>query len=47
MDALAPVRMGRYLAGAIPGCRAAFFPNGGHLSTYFNRWEELVSALVA
>lgn len=47
LDRLAPVAMGRYLARTIPGCRATFFPNEGHLSIYFKRWDEIVSALVA
>jgi pimeloyl-ACP methyl ester carboxylesterase len=29
-DAVVPVDMGRYLAAAIPGCRAEFIPGAGH-----------------
>ena len=29
-DAVVPVAMGRYLAAAIPGCRAEFIPGAGH-----------------
>jgi pimeloyl-ACP methyl ester carboxylesterase len=31
-DRNAPVELGRWLAAAIPGCRATFFPGEGHLS---------------
>ena len=30
-DVLVPLSMGRYLAAAIPDCRARFFPGEGHL----------------
>ena len=30
-DKVVPVRIGRYFAREIPGCRATFVPGGGHL----------------
>jgi pimeloyl-ACP methyl ester carboxylesterase len=43
-DGNAPVAMGRYLAGAIPGCRASFFPGEGHLH-FVDRLPEILAAL--
>ena len=31
-DEMCPVDMGRRLAASIPGCRATFYPDDGHLS---------------
>ncbi len=38
--------MGRYQAQAIPGCRATFYEDEGHISVAVNRIEEILSALV-
>ena len=43
-DANAPVAMGRYLAGAIPDCRASFFPGEGHLH-FVDRLPQILAAL--
>ena len=37
---------GRYLAGAIPNCRAVFYPEEGHLTLPMNHQQEILSALV-
>jgi pimeloyl-ACP methyl ester carboxylesterase len=36
--------MGRYLAKAIPGCQATFFPDEGHLML-FDHWQEILEQL--
>jgi hypothetical protein len=38
--------MGRYMAGAIPGCHAHFMPQEGHYSLIARHYEELLRALV-
>jgi pimeloyl-ACP methyl ester carboxylesterase len=43
-DVLAPPSMGRYLAGAIPDCRARFYPGEGHLLVV-DRLDEIHAAL--
>jgi pimeloyl-ACP methyl ester carboxylesterase len=43
-DTQAPVAMGKRLAGAIPHCRATFFPGEGHWAIY-NHWQEILTAL--
>jgi pimeloyl-ACP methyl ester carboxylesterase len=44
-DRNVPVASGRYLAGAIPRCRATFYPNDGHLSVPLSHQEEILGAL--
>jgi hypothetical protein len=36
--------MGRYLASAIPGCRARFVADGGHMLAY-SIWPEVLRTL--
>jgi len=43
-DTQAPLAMGKRLAGAIPRCRATFFPGEGHWAIY-SHWQEIVTAL--
>jgi len=47
MDTMAPVTMGRYMANAIPDCRATFFPHDGHVSLIVDHYEEILSAIVS
>ena len=47
VDQNAPVAMGRYLASAIPDCRAAFYPNEGHVSLIANHADEILGVLIA
>jgi len=44
-DTQAPVAMGKRLAGAIPHCRATFFPGEGHWAMC-GHWQEILTALV-
>jgi pimeloyl-ACP methyl ester carboxylesterase len=44
-DVLAPIAMGRYLAAAIPNCRATFLPAEGHLLLY-THWPEVLAWLL-
>ena len=44
-DAVVPVDMGRYLAAAIPGCRAEFIPGAGHYLV-FDRIGPFLDAIV-
>lgn len=46
-DANVPVASGRYLASAIPRCRATYYPDDAHLSVPFNHQEEIFGALAA
>jgi pimeloyl-ACP methyl ester carboxylesterase len=46
VDTTCPISMGRYMAGAIPGCRAHFLPQEGHYSLIARHYEELLRALV-
>ena len=43
-DTQAPLAMGKRLAGAIPHCRATFFPGEGHWAMY-GHWQEILTAL--
>ena len=45
LDRNVPAACGRYLARALPNCRAAFYENEAHLSLPINRQEELFGAL--
>lgn len=45
LDANVPVAMGRYLANAIPGCRATFVPDAGHL-IYIPYWADILSGVL-
>jgi pimeloyl-ACP methyl ester carboxylesterase len=44
-DGNVPALHGRYLASAIPGCRATFYPDDAHLSVPLNHQREILSAL--
>jgi pimeloyl-ACP methyl ester carboxylesterase len=45
-DTLAPVNMGRLLANAIPGCRAHFLPDVGHLvAEHEAHWHSILQTL--
>ena len=44
-DGNVPVAAGRYLAGALPNCRATFYPEEAHLSVWLRRQREILSAL--
>jgi len=44
-DRNVPVASGRYLASAIPHCRATFYPDDAHLSVPLNHQEEIFGAL--
>jgi pimeloyl-ACP methyl ester carboxylesterase len=44
-DAIVPVGMGRYLAAAIPGCRAEFIPGAGHY-VVFDRIGPFLDAMI-
>lgn len=46
-DRNVPVAAGRYLAGAIPQCRATFYPDDAHLSVPLNHQHEIFGALAA
>ena len=43
-DTQAPLAMGKRLAGAIPHCRATFYPGEGHWAIY-SHWQEIMTAL--
>lgn len=45
-DTNVPPSMGRYQAGAIPNCRATFFPGEGHL-LLVDRMDEILGAMAA
>ena len=45
-DRNTPIAMGRYMAQAIPDCRATFYPDEGHFSLGANHLDEILSALV-
>src|SRR5262245_17880635 len=47
LDRNVPVAAGRYLAGALPNCRATFYPADAHLSVPLNHQEEILGALAA
>lgn len=44
MDETVPVRMAHYVARAIPGCDATFYPEDGHHLLY-RRWPEILARL--
>ena len=44
-DRNVPASHGRYLAGALPTCRATFYPDEAHLSLPLNHQREILSAL--
>jgi pimeloyl-ACP methyl ester carboxylesterase len=44
-DGNVPLAHGRYLASAIPNCRATFYPEEAHLSVPLNHQREILSAL--
>jgi pimeloyl-ACP methyl ester carboxylesterase len=47
LDRNVPVAMGRRLAAAIPGCRAAFLPGEGHFSLIGSRPEVVLEAMLS
>lgn len=46
-DRNVPVASGRYLASAIPNCRATFYPDDAHLSMPLNHQREILEALAS
>jgi pimeloyl-ACP methyl ester carboxylesterase len=46
-DVYVPPAAGRYLAAALPRSEARFYPNEGHVSILFNRFEEVLAGLLA
>jgi len=46
-DVTVPPTMGRYLAATIPNCHAKFYPNEGHLSTFFNHKEDILTTFTS
>jgi pimeloyl-ACP methyl ester carboxylesterase len=46
-DGNVPVSHGRYLASAIPGCRATLYPDEAHLSLSVNRSGDMLGGLIA
>jgi pimeloyl-ACP methyl ester carboxylesterase len=46
-DVVVPPSMGHFLAKAIPGCKARFYPDDGHFSLPFSRMTEILSAAIA
>ena len=46
-DRNVPAAHGRYLLGALPNCRATFYPDEAHLSLLVNRHREILRALAA
>ena len=47
LDTQVPVSVGRYVANAIPNCRARFLPDEGHHSLAYNHIQEILSVLVS
>ena len=47
LDSNVPISVGRFVAGAIPNCKARFYEDEGHLALPHNRMEEILSALLA
>lgn len=47
LDRTVPPIMGRYLAQAIPRCRARFYPEDGHFSLPIRHADEILRALIA
>lgn len=46
LDTVVPVSIGRELADALPNCKAVFYPNEGHYSTFFDNIEEMIATLL-
>jgi pimeloyl-ACP methyl ester carboxylesterase len=46
LDRNVPISMAKAVSERIPGCRASFFPEEGHLSLLYNHGEEIISTLV-
>ncbi len=46
-DVNVPPAAGRYLAAALPRSEARFYPEEGHVSLLFNRYEEIMTGLLA
>jgi pimeloyl-ACP methyl ester carboxylesterase len=46
-DGNVPALHGRYLASAIPNCRATFYPDEAHLSLPVNHYREILGSLAA
>ena len=44
-DVTVPVAMGRYLARSIPGCRAFYYPEEGHVSLAVRRMGEILKRI--
>ena len=45
LDVNVPISMGHEMCNIIPKCKGFFFPNEGHLSIYFNHFEEMLEIL--
>ena len=46
-DVNVPPAAGRYLAAALPRSEARFYPEEGHVSLLFNRYEDILTGLLA
>ena len=46
-DVNVPPAAGRYLASALPRSEARFYPDEGHLSLLFNRYDDILTGLLA
>jgi len=46
LDRNIPVEMARFMASAVPGCAAKFYPGEGHLSLFKKYVEEIIGILV-
>ncbi|MFC1955980.1 alpha/beta fold hydrolase [Chloroflexota bacterium] len=47
LDINVPISVGRYVADAIPNCRAIFLKDEAHISLPYNHIREILSILVA
>jgi pimeloyl-ACP methyl ester carboxylesterase len=47
LDIQVPVSVGRYVADAMPNCRARFFPDEGHLSLARSQLQDILEVLVS
>jgi pimeloyl-ACP methyl ester carboxylesterase len=47
LDTQVPVSVGRYVADAMPNCRARFFPDEGHLSLARSQLQDILEVLVS
>ena len=45
-DSSTPIGMARYMAQALPNCRATYLPGEGHFIV-FTHWREILSELVS